>query len=130
MRSTPSSTAAAARRSAQALVKNAGRVMDLFREWDIDGDGEISRKEFRSSMKRLGLEVPAKDIDALFDSWDPDGGGTLDFKELQKVLRGGGGGTSTLSAAGKKVAAGGDGKAKPNVADIAKSAKDAKAKAK
>ena len=105
MRSTSSSTAAAARRSAQALVKNAGRVMDLFREWDIDGDGEISRKEFRSSMKRLGLEVPAKDIDALFDSWDPDGGGTLDFKELQKVLRGGGGGAAPTAKDGvKKVA--------------------------
>ncbi len=90
----------------------------------------MSKKEFRQSMKKLGLDLPDKEVDALFDSWDPDGGGTLDFKELQKVLRGGGGGTSTLAAAGKKVAAGGDGKAKPNVADIAKSAKDAKAKAK
>ena len=70
-----------------ALVKNAGRVIDLFREWDTDGDGEVSRKEFHKAMKQLGLEVPKKDIDELFDSWDPDGGGTLDFKELQKVLR-------------------------------------------
>ena len=70
-----------------ALVKNAGRVIDLFREWDTDGDGEVSRKEFHKAMKQLGLEVPKKDIDELFDSWDPDGSGTLDFKELQKVLR-------------------------------------------
>ena len=28
----------------QALVKNAGRVMDLFREWDADGDGETTRR--------------------------------------------------------------------------------------
>ena len=29
----------------QALVKNAGRAMDLFREWDTDGDGESSDTE-------------------------------------------------------------------------------------
>jgi len=71
----------------QALAANAGRVLDLFREWDADGSGTIDKKEFRESMKRMGLEVPVKDMDALFDSWDPDGGGTLDFKEVQKALR-------------------------------------------
>ena len=30
-----------------ALRANAGRVIDLFREWDTDGDGEVSRKEFQ-----------------------------------------------------------------------------------
>ena len=32
--------------------------MDLFREWDEDGDGQITRKEFRAAMLRMGLEVP------------------------------------------------------------------------
>ena len=41
----------------QALLRHAGRVMDLFREWDEDGDGHITRKEFRSAMVRMGLEV-------------------------------------------------------------------------
>ena len=59
----------------QALVKNAGKMMDLFREWDEDGDGEITRKEFRAAMLRMQLEVPQPDVDSLFDSWDPSGGG-------------------------------------------------------
>ena len=80
----------------QALLKNAGRVMDLFREWDQDGDGEITRKEFRGAMVRMGLEVPQPDVDLLFDSWDPSGGGTIDFKELQKALRGEGAAVSWL----------------------------------
>ena len=25
----------------ETLQKNAGRVIDLFREWDTDGDGEV-----------------------------------------------------------------------------------------
>ena len=57
----------------QVLLKHAGRVMDLFREWDEDGDGHITRKEFRSAMVRMGLEVPQYEVDLLFDSWDPGG---------------------------------------------------------
>ena len=34
------------------------RVIDLFREWDEDGDGTVSKKEFRKAMPLLGLEVP------------------------------------------------------------------------
>ena len=71
----------------EALSKNAGRVIDLFREWDADGDGNVSKKEFRKAMPKLGFDVPTKDIDALFDSFDPDGSGSIDFTELKKMLR-------------------------------------------
>jgi len=72
---------------ATALRSSAGRVMDLMREWDKDGDGEISRKEFHEAMPKLGLDVPKEAIDRLFNEWDADGGGALEFKELQKILR-------------------------------------------
>ena len=64
----------------------AGRVLDLLREWDKDGDGEISRQEFHEAMIKMGLEAPKKDIDDLFSEWDSDGGGTLEFKELKEIL--------------------------------------------
>ena len=72
-----------------ALSKNAVRVIDLFREWDDNGDGTVSKKEFRRAVPMLGLDpVPSKaDIDALFDQWDPDGSGNIDYKELNKILR-------------------------------------------
>ena len=72
---------------ASALRASSGRVMDLLREWDADGDGEISRKEFHAAMPKLGLEVSKSAIDTLFNEWDSDGGGSLEFKELQKILR-------------------------------------------
>merc|ERR1740133_899303 len=50
------------------LTSNAVRVIDLFREWDEDGDGTVSKKEFRKAMPMLGLEVSKQDINALFDS--------------------------------------------------------------
>ena len=71
-----------------ALSQNAVRVIDLFREWDEDASGTVSKKEFRKAMPMLGLDVPAEDVDALFDSWDPDGSGMLELKELTRVLKG------------------------------------------
>ena len=71
---------------AAALKKNSARVLDLFRSWDADGDGEVSRAEFHKAMPALGLEVPKKDIDDLFSEWDKDGGGALGLRELQKIL--------------------------------------------
>lgn len=70
-----------------ALMKNASKVLDLFRSWDDNGDGTVTRKEFHKAMVSLGLEVPAESIDDLFSEWDVDGGGELDFKELSKILR-------------------------------------------
>ena len=43
------------------LTQNAVRVIDLFREWDEDGDGTVSKKEFRKAMPMLGLQLPEHD---------------------------------------------------------------------
>ena len=56
------------------MKANGARVMDLFREWDTDGDGEVSRKEFHKAMPLLGFDASKKDIDDLFTAWDKDGG--------------------------------------------------------
>ena len=89
---------------ATALRASAGRVMDLFREWDADGDGEITRKEFRKAMPMLGLEVPVSAVDELYDQWDSDGGGAINFKELQRVLNRKGNPSSPSGGAKKPVA--------------------------
>ena len=90
-----------------ALKKNAARVIDLFRQWDTDGDGEVSREEFHKAMPKLGLEdLDKKSVDDLFNAWDADGGGSLDFKELSTILKGGGAARGN-SAGGNKLAAAG-----------------------
>ena len=73
----------------EALRANAVRVMDLFRDWDDDNTGTISKKEFRSAMRELGLNVPREQIELLFSDFDPDGSGKIEFVELNKQLRGG-----------------------------------------
>ena len=75
------------RRLAEVLASKAARVVALFREWDVNGDGGISRAEFRNSIARLGLQVDRAEMDTLFDSWDLDSSGSLEIAELHKILR-------------------------------------------
>ena len=52
-----------------ALTKNMVRVIDLFREWDENGDGTVSKQEFQRAMPMLGLHAPREEVALLFDSW-------------------------------------------------------------
>merc|ERR1719188_1182909 len=70
------------------LRENSLRVIDLFRQWDEDGNGKVSKKEFRRALPALGIHAQREEIDALFDSFDPDHSGSIEYKELSKLLRG------------------------------------------
>lgn len=72
---------------ARAVKQNAVRTMDIFRDWDANNDGTISKAEFRKALRALGVDGNKEAHDALFDEWDVDSSGQLDFKELDKALR-------------------------------------------
>ena len=73
--------------SSLADIVPGTRVLDLFRSWDADGDGAVSRAEFHRAMPALGLDVDKHVIDQLFSDWDTDGGGELGYAELRKILK-------------------------------------------
>ena len=70
----------------QALSLNAVHILTLFNTWDEDGDGLMSKPEFETGLRTLGLDVPSSTINELFSSWDQDGSGTLSMKELATVM--------------------------------------------
>jgi hypothetical protein len=41
---------------------------EIFRLWDTDGDGTLSRHEMKSGLDRVGLNLLKSDIDVLYDS--------------------------------------------------------------
>ena len=63
------------------------RVGDLFREWDDDNNGKVSKDEFTRGLKELGFEASDETIHEVFDTWDPDGSGVLELREVEKQLR-------------------------------------------
>ena len=71
----------------RALSKQRARVIDLFHEWDEDGDGLVSRAEFYKALPLLGVDASRKEAESLFNSWDPDESGSITFQELTRALR-------------------------------------------
>ena len=51
----------------EALQDLAVRVVELFIEWDEDGNGSTDRKEFTLALPVLGLYASQSEADALFD---------------------------------------------------------------
>mmetsp|Transcript_39771 Transcript_39771/g.109517 ORF Transcript_39771/g.109517 Transcript_39771/m.109517 type:complete len:420 (+) Transcript_39771:2-1261(+) len=70
-----------------SLVLQANRVMNLFQGWDANGDGIISRDEFRTGVSELGVVAPPAEIEELFGMFDIDNSGQISFRELHTMLR-------------------------------------------
>lgn len=72
-----------------ALAGEANRVIDLFRSWDENNDGFLSREEFRRALPMLGISVPrgVQGIDEMFEAFDGNGNGRITFREFNKLLR-------------------------------------------
>ena len=89
----------------QAILKeNQGKVIDLFRKFDSDGDGVITRAELRKALKVLGYDVSDGELDALWREFDPSGDGSITLRELTSVLRAGGGRPVAVEKVSKSMA--------------------------
>ena len=69
------------------LAQHWTRILDLFRKWDVNNDGLISRREFRDGMSHLSLISDPEEAARLFDKYDDDHNGSLSFAELHARLR-------------------------------------------
>lgn len=64
---------------------------ELFKCWDYNNDGKVSKKEFFVALPAMGFELSTKAMEDLFEALDQDssglGNGELVFSELDKKLR-------------------------------------------
>jgi len=72
----------------KTLQKNILKLNDLFKQWDVDGNGLVSRKEWASAMPHIGVTTTTDMINALFDEMDEDGSGSISYIELRSKLSG------------------------------------------
>ncbi|XP_043571876.1 calcium-binding protein 1a isoform X1 [Chiloscyllium plagiosum] len=62
-------------------------LRDAFKEFDTNGDGEISTTELREAMKKLlGQQVGHRDIEEILKDVDLNGDGRVDFEEFVRMM--------------------------------------------
>jgi len=83
------STEAVKRELEQLLKDNKKRVMDLFNEFDDDGSGLITKREFRKCLRELGFTGSEERVRTLFDELDTSANSTISFPEMNHWLNDG-----------------------------------------
>ncbi|XP_017328917.2 calcium-binding protein 2 isoform X1 [Ictalurus punctatus] len=62
-------------------------LKNAFKEFDSNGDGQISLSELREAMKKLlGEQLTPRDIDAIIRDGDLNGDGQVDFEEFVRMM--------------------------------------------
>ena len=71
------------------MDSNYSRVIDVFRYFDLDGDGFLSHEEFIIGMRELNAPLTSAEIQMLLGLMDSDQNGQIDLLEFEQVFRGG-----------------------------------------
>ena len=61
-------------------------VRQAFKQFDIDGDGRITKQEVAQGMNKSGRAFTMEDIETLFVLADKDGDGQIDFTEFALIM--------------------------------------------
>lgn len=63
------------------------RVMQMFREMDVDGSGSIEVEELIHMMGADGIDDLAEEVRSLFEKLDTNGDGRLDLEEFRRYMQ-------------------------------------------
>ncbi|NXN52181.1 CABP2 protein, partial [Rynchops niger] len=62
-------------------------LRDAFREFDTNGDGQISMPELREAMRKLlGQQLNYREVDEILKDVDLNGDGLVDFEEFVRMM--------------------------------------------
>lgn len=68
--------------------RGAKKLDDLLCDWDPNGDGSVTKQEFRVCVRKLFKKLPdTREVDGLFVDLDSDGGGELSMAELKVAFK-------------------------------------------
>ena len=59
------------------------RAKDLFGQFDLNGDGKVSKKEFCLALAQIDLDLSPEELSDASRGLDVDGDGTIDYDEME-----------------------------------------------
>ncbi|OAY65736.1 putative calcium-binding protein [Ananas comosus] len=68
--------------SASSSTRDPSELRRVFRMFDRNGDGRITRKELGDSLRNLGIFIPDDDLAAMIAKIDANGDGCVDMAEF------------------------------------------------
>lgn len=68
--------------STHSLNTNIEELEQVFKKFDVNGDGKISSLELGSMMGSLGQQVTEEELQSMIKEVDADGDGFIDFNEF------------------------------------------------
>ena len=71
----------------QWMLNNYSRAIDLFRRFDLNGDGCLTYEEFYAGMRDLHAPCNKIELYVMAKKLDQDGNGLIDYLEFSKGLR-------------------------------------------
>merc|ERR1711871_611646 len=69
-----------------AIKKNQAKLADIFRKIDTDGSGNVTYKEFRRGLFKVGIKLNTKEVHELCKGLDKDGDGVVSYLELKRFM--------------------------------------------
>jgi len=76
-----------AERLQKVLDKRRARLLDAYKEMDLEGKGHISKVDLGKGLRRLGVLLSRSQLDQFFNVMDFDKSGSLEFREFSKVMQ-------------------------------------------
>lgn len=77
----------AIKRLSDYMAEHGKGVIQLFNEFDREGDGKLSRDELHSALCTLSLQITPQQATSLVQFMDKDGDGEINVKELDCAIR-------------------------------------------
>ncbi|PAN17977.1 hypothetical protein GQ55_3G159400 [Panicum hallii var. hallii] len=62
------------------------QLREIFRRFDMDGDGSLTQLELAALLRSLGLRPTGEEVRALLVGMDADGNGAVEFDELAAAI--------------------------------------------
>ena len=69
------------------VAHNALMLQDLFKSWDTNNDGRVSKIEFAKGLSSLNWDAPKETVEALFNHMDKDKVGISTTRNCKRPSR-------------------------------------------